>query len=545
MSQIILILAPVGKDADVAVSVLRNAGVVSQTCQSVSELCERLRAEGNTVGALVLTEEALAAPMQYASLTEWIEHQEPWSELPIIFLTHPGQPTRVTGQRARVLSLRGAVTVLERPVRLAALLGALRVALQSRMRQYQLRDLLEYQHSVGLELQRARLEAEAASRAKDHFLATLSHELRTPLNAISGWIYLMRNARQDETLVAQGLDVLQRNTNTLIELISDLLDTSRIVAGTLTMEFKEVDLKQVVRASVETLRVQAAEKGIAVATLVEIPEAVSCMVLGDEARLHQILGNLLGNSLKFTPSGGSVTVQLRKTRASAIIVVKDTGKGISPEFLPHIFKRFSQDGTSSREKGGLGLGLAICKHLVELHGGSISAKSAGLGRGAMIKVKLRTIESKSDPSGKRSIKRAFKKEEQMPDIRLEGIKVVAVDDNADARELLKVILERSQAKTAVVSSGQAALEAIKDLHPDVLICDLAMPEMDGYEVLENVRRLEPELGHLPVIAFTAAARDEDRAATRLAGFQAHLAKPIEPDELVRTVLKLFNCKKEG
>jgi signal transduction histidine kinase/ActR/RegA family two-component response regulator len=545
MSQIILILAPVGKDADVAVSVLRNAGVVSQPCQSVSELCERLRAEGNSVGALVLTEEALAAPMEYASLTEWIEHQEPWSELPIVFLTHPGQPTRVTGQRARVLNLRGAVTVLERPVRPAALLGALRVALQSRVRQYQLRDLLESQRSVGLELQRARLEAEAASRAKDHFLATLSHELRTPLNAISGWIYLMRNARQDETLVAQGLDVLQRNTNTLIELISDLLDTSRIVAGTLTMEFKEVDLKQVVRASVETLRVQAAEKGIAVATLVEIPEALSCMVLGDEARLHQILGNLLANSLKFTPGGGSVIVQLRKTRASAIIVVKDTGKGISSEFLPHIFKRFSQDGTSSREKGGLGLGLAICKHLVELHGGSISAKSAGPGRGAMIKVKLRTIESKSDPSGKRSIKRAFKKEEQMPDIRLEGIKVVAVDDNADARELLKVILERSQAQTAVVSSGQAALEAIKDLHPDVLICDLAMPEMDGYEVLENVRRLEPELGHLPVIAFTAAARDEDRAATRLAGFQAHLAKPIEPDELIRTVLQLFNCKKEG
>ena len=404
---------------------------------------------------------------------------------------------------------------------------------------------MESQRSVGLELQRARLEAEAASRAKDHFLATLSHELRTPLNAISGWIYLMRNGRQDETLVAQGLDVLQRNTNTLIELISDLLDTSRIVAGTLTMEFKEVDLKQVVRASVETLRVQAAEKGIAVATLVEIPEAVSCLVWGDEARLHQILGNLLGNSLKFTPSGGSVTVQLRKTRASAIIVVKDTGKGISPEFLPHIFKRFSQDGTTSREKGGLGLGLAICKHLVELHDGSISAESAGPGRGAMIKVKLRIIDSKSGPSDKRPAKRTFQKEEQMPDIRLEGIKVVAVDDNADARELLKVILERSKAQTAVVSSGQAALEAIKDLHPDVLICDLAMPEMDGYEVLENVRRLEPELGHLPVIAFTAAARDEDRAATRLAGFQAHLAKPIEPDALVRTVLELFNCKKEG
>jgi signal transduction histidine kinase/ActR/RegA family two-component response regulator len=545
MSHIILILAPVGKDADIAVSVLRGAGLVSQPYQSVPELCERLRAEGNSVGALVLTEEALAAPKEYVSLTEWIQHQEPWSELPIIFLTHPGQPTRVRGERARVLSVRGAVTVLERPVRPAALIGALRVALQSRMRQYQLRDLLEYQRSVGLELQRARLAAEAASRAKDNFLATLSHELRTPLNAISGWIYLMRNARQDEPLVAQGFDVLQRNTNTLIELISDLLDTSRIVAGTLTMELKEVDLKQVVRASVETLRVQAAEKGIAVTTLVEIPEPVSCLVWGDEARLHQILGNLLGNSLKFTPSGGSVTVQLRKTRANAIIAVKDTGKGISPEFLPHIFKRFSQDGTSASEKSGLGLGLAICKHLVELHSGSISAESAGPARGAVIKVKLRTIDSKSDPRDKSPIKRAFEKEEQIPDIRLQGIKVVAVDDNADARELLKVILERSKAQIAVVSSGQAALEVIKDFHPDVLICDLTMPEMDGYEVLENVRRLEPELGHLPVIAFTAAVRGEDRAVTRLAGFQAHLAKPIEPDELVRTILELFNHKKEG
>jgi CheY-like chemotaxis protein len=240
-----------------------------------------------------------------------------------------------------------------------------------------------------------------------------------------------------------------------------------------------------------------------------------------------------------------VTVQLRKTRANAIIVVKDNGQGISSEFLPHIFKRFSQDEAGSRENGGMGLGLAICKHLVELHGGSISAESAGRGRGATIKVKLRIIESKSDLSAERPAKRAFKKEEGMPDTRLKDIKVVAVDDNADARELLKIILERSSAETVVVSSGQEALEAIRDLNPDVLICDLAMPEMDGYEVLENVRRLEPELGRLPVIAFTAAARDEDRKATRLAGFQAHLAKPIEPEKLVKTVLEIVSYKNEG
>ena len=545
MSQIILILAPVGRDAEVAISALRNAEIDSRSCQSVSELCQRLSAEGDSIGALVLTEESLASPAEYLCLAKWIEQQEPWAELPIIFLTHPGQPTRVTAQRSQVLSLRGAVTVLERPVRPAALVGALRVALQSRRRQYQLRDLLEAQRSAGLELQSARLEAEAANRAKDHFLATLSHELRTPLNAISGWTYLMRNSRKDETLMAQGLDVLQRNTNSLIELISDLLDTSRIVAGTLTMQFEEIDLKQIVRASVETLRVQATEKRIAVATLVEIPEAVPCTVLGDESRLHQILGNLLGNSLKFTPAEGSVTVQLRKTRKNAIIVVKDTGKGISPEFVPHIFERFSQDGAGPREKGGMGLGLAICKHLVELHGGSISAESAGPGRGTTVKVKLRIIASETDPSAQGPTKHVTEKEGWVLDARLRKIKVVAVDDNADARELLKAILERSSAETLVVGSGREALEAIRDLHPNVLLCDLAMPEMDGYQVLENVRRLEPELGWLPVIAFTAAARDEDRASTRLAGFQAHLIKPIEPETLIRTVLEVSSSKNEN
>jgi CheY-like chemotaxis protein len=190
----------------------------------------------------------------------------------------------------------------------------------------------------------------------------------------------------------------------------------------------------------------------------------------------------------------------------------------------------------------MGLGLAICKHLVELHGGSISAESAGPSCGAMIKVKLRTIDSKSDPSVDSPAKRASEKEERMPDTRLRDIKVVAVDDNADARELLKVILERSSAETVVVSSGQEALEAVRGLHPDVLICDLAMPEMNGYEVLESVRRLKPEFGQLPVIAFTAAVRDQDRAATRLAGFQAHLSKPIEPEKLVRTVLEVLSCK---
>jgi len=537
-SQVVLILAPLGRDAELAGSVLHSSRIVSKPCQSLSELSECLGAEGNSVGALLLAEEALASPADCAILTEWLEHQEPWSDLPIVFFTRPGRPTRVTERRLEALGPRGAVTVLERPVRRAALLGALRVALQSRQRQYQVRDLLESQRRAGIELQKARLEAEAADRAKDEFLAILSHELRTPLNAILGWTFLMKDSRNDESLMSQGLAVLQRNTKTLIELMSDLLDTSRIITGTLTLDFQEVDLKQIVRSSVETLRLEAAGKGVTLESLVEVPEEVSCRAWGDEARLHQILANLLSNALKFTPQRGSVTLRLRKAEASATLVVKDTGKGISPEFLPHVFERFSQERASSRNDSGLGLGLAICKHLVELHRGSISAHSQGPGHGAMIKVELPILASKNDSSAERPGARDPANQVEMPDPRLKNIKVVAVDDNADSRELLKAILERSSAEAVVVSSGREALAAIKNVHPNVLICDLAMPEMDGYELLENVRGLEPELGRLPVIAFTAAARNEDRARALRAGFQAHFAKPADPNKLVTTILKL-------
>ena len=541
-SQVVLILAPLGRDAELAASVLHSSRIVSKPCQSLSELSECLGAEGNSVGALLLTEEALASPADCAILTEWLEHQEPWSDLPIVFFTRPGRPTRVTERRLEALGPRGAVTVLERPVRRAALLGALRVALQSRQRQYQVRDLLESQRRAGIELQKARLEAEAADRAKDEFLAILSHELRTPLNAILGWTFLMKDSRNDESLMSQGLAVLQRNTKTLIELMSDLLDTSRIITGTLTLDFQEVDLKQIVRSSVETLRLEAAGKGVTLESLVEVPEEVSCRAWGDEARLHQILANLLSNALKFTPQRGSVTLRLRKAEASATLVVKDTGKGISPEFLPHVFERFSQERASSRNDSGLGLGLAICKHLVELHRGSISAHSQGPGHGAMIKVELPILASKNDSSAERPGARDPANQVEMPDPRLKNIKVVAVDDNADSRELLKAILERSSAEAVVVSSGREALAAIKNVHPNVLICDLAMPEMDGYELLENVRGLEPELGRLPVIAFTAAARNEDRARALRAGFQAHFAKPADPNKLVTTILKLSTAQ---
>src|SRR5262249_5729331 len=379
---------------------------------------------------------------------------------------------------------------------------------------------------------------ERADRQKNEFLAILSHELRTHLNAILGWTHLMRESRENEAIISQGLDVLQRNTETLTEVISDLLDMSKIATGTLTLDFKEVDLKKTVSSSVETLSTQAAEKGIALTSSVEAPQEVSCKVWADEARLHQILANLLSNALKFTPRGGSVGVQLKKTHASAIVVVKDTGKGISPEFLPHIFERFSQQEASSGENRGFGMGLAISKYLVELHGGSISAESEGLGCGATIRFELPVMTCVDTPAAELPIARDFNKAKGVLGPRLKSIKVVAVDDDADSRELLKTILERDSAEATVVGSGQEALAAIKHVHPDVVICDLTMSEMDGYQLLENIRALESEVARLPVIAFTAAARNEDRARTRRAGFQAHLSKPIHPCQLFSTIFSL-------
>src|SRR5260221_8817953 len=244
-SQVLLILGAMGKDGDLAASVLGTVEIVSKLCQSLSELSERLQAEGSSVGALLLTEESLVSSADCSSLSKWLDDQEPWSELPIIVLTRPGPQTKVTAQRVRALRSR-AVTVLERPLRPTALLGALRVALLSRERQYQVRDLLQSQRRAAVELEKARLKAEAADRAKDQFLAMVAHELRTPLNAIVGWTYLMRETPNDPALMAQGLEVLQRNTGTLVELISDLLDTSRIVTGKMTLDYRDVDLKQIV-----------------------------------------------------------------------------------------------------------------------------------------------------------------------------------------------------------------------------------------------------------------------------------------------------------
>ena len=392
--------------------------------------------------------------------------------------------------------------------------------------------------------ERFKIEAlQDANRLKDNFLATLSHDFRTHLNAILGWTGLMKQSPDDVAVILEGLDVLERNTKTLTGLIEDIIDISKVNTGRLALDFEEVDLKQIVSSSIETLLVQAAQKGIALKS--EIPDGIDYRIRGDEVRLQQILANVLNNALKFTQNSGTVVVHLRKTRATAILMVEDSGTGISPEFLPHVFEQFAQAESNLTKNQGMGLGLAICKHLVELHHGSISAESEGLGCGTTIKIELPLMTSESASSFEPLGDKTSTGENTMPDTRLRSVNLLAVDDDADTRNLVKAILERSGAHITVTGSGREAFEVIKNTRPDVLICDLAMPEMDGYELLQKVRHLEPEVGLLPAIALTASARSQDRIRTRQAGFQAHLAKPIAPNELIKKIVELVDRKHAG
>jgi signal transduction histidine kinase len=280
--------------------------------------------------------------------------------------------------------------------------------------------------------ERQKIEAlQKADRSKDIFLATVSHEFRTHLNAILGWTSLMKESPTDEALISQGLEVLQRNSITLLRLVEDLVDVSKIAAGTLTLEFEDLDLKQIVVSSVESLRLKAADKGIIFKSFIEIPDEVECRVWGAEVRLQQILANILSNSLKFTPDQGTVTVILKTAKGRAIVVVNDTGVGISPEFLPHAFELFAQGKLAAGPNRGMGLGLPICKHLVQAHQGTLSIASDGPGRGTTVKVELPLLASGPSRSIELKEVHAFAKEEAMPETRLEKIRVLAVDDDAD------------------------------------------------------------------------------------------------------------------
>ncbi len=377
-----------------------------------------------------------------------------------------------------------------------------------------------------------RAEAEELSRLKDEFLATMSHELRTPLNAIFGWITLLRTRRLDEATQERALETIERNAHAQKRLIEDLLDVSRIVTGKVALELVTVDPRRVVEAALETMHPAAHAKGLKIVPLLDIGAGT---VRGDFARLQQVVCNLLSNAIKFTDTGGHVEVCLARRNGEVEIGISDSGQGIKAEFLPLVFDRFRQeDGSISRRHGGLGLGLAIVRHLVELHAGSVDAQSAGEGKGARFIVRLPVREAALLPRATEAPTNGV-----VTAAMLMGVRLLVVDDDPGARELISGMLEGFGAQVSVAESGQAALSLLFAQRPDVLIADLGMPGMDGYALIEQVRALDPDFGGMtPAVAVTAYASPQDRLRALQAGYQNHVAKPVEAEELAIVIASL-------
>ena len=407
-----------------------------------------------------------------------------------------------------------------------------------------MRQLIDEREHLLQSEQAARAESERAGRMKDEFLATLSHEIRTPLNAILGWATLLRSGKSTATGAAQGLEIIERNARLQAQMVEDLLDMSRIISGKLRLDVQRIDLAEVIRTAAETVEPAAGAKDI---RLQLVLDPLAGAVSGDPNRLQQVFWNLLSNAIKFTPRGGRVQVLLERINSHLEVSVIDTGEGIDPAFLPHIFDRFRQaDATTTRRHGGLGLGLAIVKQLIELHGGTIRARSPGKGQGAtfVASLPLTVLHPEAEPQPSRRHPSA--ESAAMPvdsDVQLAGVRVLVVDDEPDARALLRRLFEDRGAIVFTARSATEALSIVQRERPDALISDIGMPDVDGYALMRRVRALLPEHGgRTPAIALTAYARGEDRVKALVVGFQHHLAKPIEPVELLVTVASVVGAR---
>ena len=454
-----------------------------------------------------------------------------------IRVLRPATPTLlITGHGDHDLAIQalrgGAYDFIQKPIDRDYFVAALSRAIQLRQMSRRIDDqqsaLERHAHELEAIVEERTHELREANRIKDEFLATLSHELRTPLNSMFGWIHLLREGALDQETAAKAIRTIERNTKSLAEIISDLLEVSRIITGKLKLDVHPIELGPVIEAALEAVRPAIDAKDIDLRLSIAAPVGE---VLGDPSRLQQVVWNLLSNAIKFTPAEGRVEVKLEGVGSNARITVSDSGAGISGEFLPYVFDRFRQaDSTFTRKHGGLGLGLAIVRHLVELHGGTVDADSPGEGKGATFAATFPLLGS--------TVVTAY--EHGLTAVRgsvagkLDGLRVLIVDDEADARELLSAILEQRGAHVTTAASAAEALDYLQRDGglPDVLVSDLGMPREDGFDLIRKVRTLEPERGgRIPAIALTAYARNEDRAQALAAGYEMHVSKPVEPAQL--------------
>jgi signal transduction histidine kinase/ActR/RegA family two-component response regulator len=403
-------------------------------------------------------------------------------------------------------------------------------------REVELQNQLEARSRLLASEARARQEAEKANRLKDEFLATISHELRTPLTAIVGWSQLLRKGNLDAAAAARGIEIIYRNANSQTQLISDLLDVSRIISNKLLLNIDRVSLPSIIDAAVDAILPEADAKGIELQR--EIPSEFP-LISGDSERLQQVIWNLLSNAIKFTPKNGCVQVRLECMSGQAVITVKDSGIGIDPQFIPHVFERFRQaSSATTRTHGGLGLGLSIVRQLTELHGGTAEVFSPGEGKGATFSIRL--------PLGVSEVEsRDQEAETGTADVTsvLTGMKILVVDDEQDSRDFLRTAVERYGSSVETATSVGEALKVIELERPDFLVSDIGMPGEDGHSLIRRVRALPAEKGgQTPAIALTAYARSEDQLRAVQAGFQMHLSKPVEPEELVSAIANVVGMR---
>jgi signal transduction histidine kinase len=445
-----------------------------------------------------------------------------WNQnaLPILMLTALSERTDLVAAISA-----GANDYLTKPFHSAELCARVGIVVRTRILNDRLQDAEARERE-------ARREAQAANLAKDEFLATTSHELRTPLNAILGWATLMRSGQLDPSGYSRAVDTIERNARTQGKLIEDILDCSMIISGRLRLEKEPLNFGGVIKSALESLMPALKKKGVDFSVHLD-PAATQ--VQGDAERLQQIAWNLVSNAVKFTPKGGSVTVRLERERDMARLSVKDDGDGIEAEFLPYVFERFRQaQGSTTRRYGGLGLGLAVVRHLTEAHGGTVTASSEGRGKGATFIVLLPILETSNKAISERPPEAAHG-----ADIRLDGVKVLVVDDEVDSRELLAASLRMHGAEVTSADSAESGLQLLDEAHPDVLVSDIGMPRFDGFEFIRSIRRRPPENGgRLAALAVSAYARDEDRQRAVNAGFDGYLSKPVSPDALAAAVAGL-------
>jgi len=496
----VVVLAPEGRGPPVTREILEQVGIATVAARSVEELC-RILDQG--AAAVLLPEEAIVAG-EGGALRAWAARQPPWSDLPVLVLAAPGAASSARSPAVDLLAADAHVTLLDRPFRLVTLVSAVTAALRVRLHQYRMRGLLD------------RL-AESV-RTRDQFLAMLGHELRNPLAAIhTATELLLRGPSEPE----RAASIIARQTRKLARLVDDLLEVSRVESGKIVLKRRVVDLRAVVERSVDAMAARAEAAGL---RLEVVHDREPVPVDGDPVRLEQVVGNLLSNAVKYTPPGGSVAVEVERVAEAAIVRVADTGTGIAPDQLERIFEPFTQASTTlDRSQGGLGLGLALVRGLVGLHGGTVRARSDGPGRGTELEVRLPLASRPAEPVERRETAQPA------------GVRrhVLVVEDNPDNRETLVMLLESFGHDVVTAADGPAGVRLAATERPEVAVVDIGLPGFDGYEVCRRLRGLLGE--HVKLVALTGYGQAEDRERARAAGFDVHLTKPADVATLAAVV----------